>query len=152
MWTKGLSTTRKDSANNKSNYSGNRRQNLDFSLRRFPPESKFLESRLSYYRSTQALDFTTGNPRSVPGSLDAALGRRTYPDEARQCFGCHSTAATTNDRFDPTQLIPGVACEGCHGPGAQHVAEMGITRGLFQWSLGWSLWSSWFGNGLPQSH
>jgi len=95
----------------------------------FEHNGTFYESRLSYYRSTQALDFTTGNPRSVPGSLDAALGRRIYPDEARQCFGCHSTAATTNDRFNPTQLIPGVGCEGCHGPAAQHVAEMNLGAG-----------------------
>lgn len=34
-----------DSANNKSNYSGNEWQNWDFSLRKFTLESEFLEGR-----------------------------------------------------------------------------------------------------------
>jgi hypothetical protein len=79
------------------------------------------ESRVSYYHSTQALDFTIGTPRSAPGRLEDALGRRMYPDDARLCFGCHSTAATTSDHFDPSRLIPGVTCEACHGPALQHV-------------------------------
>jgi Cytochrome c554 and c-prime len=53
--------------------------------------------------------------------LDTALGHRIYPNDARQCFGCHSTAATTSNRFDPEQLIPGITCEACHGPGARHI-------------------------------
>ncbi len=92
----------------------------------YEQNGSFYESRISYYRATQALDFTIGNPRSAPGKLDTALGRRVYPDEARRCFGCHSTAATTTNRFDAQQLIPGITCEGCHGPGAQHVVEMNL--------------------------
>jgi hypothetical protein len=95
----------------------------------FEQNGNFYESRLSYYRAPQALDFTIGNPRSAPGTLDTALGRRVYPDEARRCFGCHSTAASTSDRFDTTQLMPGVTCEGCHGPGAQHVAAVNLGVG-----------------------
>jgi hypothetical protein len=92
----------------------------------FEQNGSFYESRISYYRAPQALDFTIGNPRSAPGNLDTALGRRIYPDEARRCFSCHSTAATTSNRFDAKQLIPGITCEGCHGPGAQHVVEMNL--------------------------
>ena len=95
----------------------------------YEQNGSFYESRLSYYRAPQALDFTIGNPRSAPGRLDTALGRRLYPDEARRCFGCHSTAASTFDRFDATQLMPGVSCEGCHGPGAQHVAAVSLGAG-----------------------
>jgi hypothetical protein len=86
----------------------------------------FYESRVSYYHGTRALDFTIGTPRSAPGSLEYALGRRMYPDDARLCFGCHSTAATTSDHFDPSRLIPGVTCEACHGPAQQHVAAMNM--------------------------
>jgi len=92
----------------------------------FEQNGFFYESRVSYYSAPRALDFTTGSPRSAPGNLDTALGRRMYPDEARLCFGCHSTAATTSDRFDANQLVPGVSCEACHGPGAQHVAAMNL--------------------------
>ena len=40
---KRLSTTKNDSVNSKSTYSGNGQRNLDFSLRKFMPESRFLE-------------------------------------------------------------------------------------------------------------
>lgn len=89
----------------------------------------FFESRLSYYRQTHALDFTTGNPRAVPGSVATALGRRLLSNELPLCFGCHSTAATANDHFDPARLAPGVSCEACHGPGAQHIAAMNLAQG-----------------------
>jgi hypothetical protein len=48
------------------------------------------------------------------------------PDEPPLCFGCHSTAASTDGQFHPDRLIPGVTCEACHGPGAQHVAQMSL--------------------------
>src|SRR5215469_156919 len=89
-------------------------------------DADFYESHLSYYSGPQALDFTTGHSRSVPGALAGALGRRIA--NPRACFGCHSTEATTNDHFDPQHLIPGVTCEACHGPGAQHVALMSTTQ------------------------
>jgi len=43
-------------------------------------------------------------------------------EETQLCFGCHTTASTTKGQFDPTALVPGVACESCHGPGLNHVA------------------------------
>jgi hypothetical protein len=85
---------------------------------------KYYESRLSYYSSLRALDFTVGHPRSAPIRLGAALGRRMPTDEVSLCFGCHATAASADNRFDDAALIPGVTCEACHGPGAQHVAVM----------------------------
>ena len=42
--------------------------------------------------------------------------------EARRCFACHTTAATTAGALDPARLTPGLTCEACHGPGARHVA------------------------------
>lgn len=92
----------------------------------YQQRTDFYESHLSYYSAPQALDFTTGHSRSAPGELAGALGRRI--PNAGVCFGCHSTEATTNDRFDAQHLIPGVTCEGCHGPGAQHVALMSATQ------------------------
>jgi hypothetical protein len=85
----------------------------------------FYESRVSYYRAIDGLDFTPGAPRTASPTLEDALGRRMlYAPETHRCFGCHTTAATTNNRFDPNRLIPGVTCEACHGPGATHVAMM----------------------------
>jgi hypothetical protein len=84
----------------------------------------FYESRVSYYSSPGALDITPGHAREVPGSLEDALGRQQEPSEIRRCFGCHTTASTTNDQFDPSHAFPGVTCEACHGPGARHVAAI----------------------------
>ncbi len=84
----------------------------------------FYESRLSYYKTLEGLDFTTGHSRRAPSSLENALGRPMDFAETRHCFGCHTTASTTGNRLDLNRLIPGVTCEACHGPGARHVAAM----------------------------
>ena len=61
----------------------------------------------------------------MSSTLGDALGRRIlYSVETQRCFGCHTTASTTNNKFDPEHLIPGVSCEACHGPGANHEAMM----------------------------
>jgi len=87
------------------------------------------ESRLSYYTNPQSLDFSPGHPRSLPTDLENALGRPVDPAEARLCFGCHTTASTTSNHFDPGRLIPGVTCEACHGPGVEHVVAMSTGQG-----------------------
>jgi hypothetical protein len=89
----------------------------------YEQNDKWYESRMSYYTSIQGLDFSPGHQRVIPSSVDSALGRLFDIGEPRLCFGCHSTASTTKNQFDPSHLIPGVTCEACHGPGAQHVAE-----------------------------
>jgi hypothetical protein len=86
----------------------------------------YFESRVSYYRALNDLDLTTGRTRFQPNRIETALGRRMPPDEPPLCFGCHSTASTTDGQFHPERLIPGVTCEACHGPGAQHVAQMSL--------------------------
>jgi hypothetical protein len=82
------------------------------------------ESRLSYYDAIRGLDITPGQPRTQPPNLESAMGRRMDDSEARHCFGCHATASTTGNHFDPAHLTEGVTCEACHGPGAKHVAAM----------------------------
>ena len=89
----------------------------------------FYESNLSYYPAIRSLDFTTGHPRSAPQSLSKALGEPQNPDTIRACFGCHTTAATASNRFEASRATPGVTCESCHGPGAQHVAAMTLSEG-----------------------
>ena len=82
----------------------------------------FFESHVSFYNAPQALDITPGQSRTIPATLEAAAGRAIPPNEARLCFGCHTTASTTKNQFDPTAAYPGVTCEACHGPGAQLIA------------------------------
>jgi hypothetical protein len=84
----------------------------------------YYESRLSFYKTIQGLDLTTGHGTKTPANLEDALGRLIDPDTLRRCFGCHTTASTTTAGFDPSHLMPGVTCEACHGPGAKHVSLM----------------------------
>jgi Cytochrome c554 and c-prime len=88
----------------------------------YQQNARFYESHVSFYSAPQALDITPGQSRSVPATLDDAVGRAIPPNEARFCFGCHTTASTTKNLFDPSASYPGVTCEACHGPGSQHIA------------------------------
>ena len=84
----------------------------------------YYEGRVSFFNSLQGLDITIGHSARVPRSLPDALGRVVQPDEVRACFGCHSTGALSDGRLELSKLIPGITCEGCHGPGAEHVAAV----------------------------
>jgi len=95
----------------------------------YQQKGTFYESNLSYYPAIHALDFTTGHQRSAPATLAKALGEPQNPDTIRACFGCHTTVATTSNRFEPSQATGGITCESCHGPGAQHVAAMTLNEG-----------------------
>ena len=77
---------------------------------------------MSYYGDAKLWDFTVDVPHTPPTTLEKALGVELSPEQRRGCFDCHATAATTSERFDPDKATPGVTCEGCHGPGANHVA------------------------------
>ena len=90
----------------------------------FKHDGSFYESRLSFYKDIKGLDVTMGYPLDVPPSLDVAAGRRISMDEARNCFGCHSTGAAYGNQLHLDKLVPGVTCEACHGPGAEHVVAM----------------------------
>ncbi|MGH9511274.1 MAG: multiheme c-type cytochrome [Terriglobales bacterium] len=77
---------------------------------------------LTYYPEAGIWDFTVDQPHAIPDSLDKAVGRHLLDDEVRGCFNCHNTAATVSDHFDPQHSTPGLTCEACHGPAADHVA------------------------------
>lgn len=82
----------------------------------------FYESRFSYFPGLGRFAATPGRLLGPPASLEMALGHALPGPEAHGCFSCHSTAMAAGDRLDPRRLTPGVTCEGCHGPGADHVA------------------------------
>ncbi len=79
----------------------------------------YLEHGLSWYRETNALDLTPGH-RTPAGER-----YRTFDPAASifRCFQCHSTGPlrlAPGFRIQPAE--PGVQCEACHGPGAEHAA------------------------------
>jgi hypothetical protein len=84
----------------------------------------YYEGRVTFYDRIQGLDITLGHSPRAPTSLQDALGRTVKPEELRACFGCHSTAAVSDGRLELDKLTPGITCEGCHGPGAEHVAAV----------------------------
>ena len=81
-----------------------------------------LESRLSFYNGNKGLDTTIGQSREVPTSLSDAVGRLMSKDETLQCFSCHSTGAVKGGKLELQNLVPGIGCEACHGPGGEHIA------------------------------
>jgi hypothetical protein len=90
----------------------------------FERNGAIYDARMSFYSGVQGLDVATGHPEDAPPNLESALGRRMSTFETTHCFGCHSTASTTSNHFDPSHATPGVSCEACHGPGAKHVTAM----------------------------
>jgi len=90
----------------------------------FRHQGVFYESRVSYYQEIQDLDFTIIHPRSVPASLEDGLGRPMSMEAAQGCFACHSTAAVSAAQLQLDHLMPGVTCEGCHGPGEKHISAI----------------------------
>jgi hypothetical protein len=85
-------------------------------------DGKFYEAHPSYFSASNALDVTPGQSVAVPANLLAAAGRLMSEEETQHCFGCHTTASTLKNRFEPADPTPGVTCEQCHGPASKHVA------------------------------
>src|SRR5205085_733731 len=64
----------------------------------FQHRGAFYESRVSYFKEIQGLDWTIGYIREAPPTIDEAAGRAISSDEARNCFTCHSTATILSTR------------------------------------------------------
>ena len=90
----------------------------------FRHNGRLQEGRVSYYKAIDALDWTIGDALNPPPSIQEAAGRDIDSAEARNCFSCHGTASTFDDRLQLDRMVPGVSCEACHGPAAAHVAAM----------------------------
>ncbi|HZD47773.1 MAG TPA: multiheme c-type cytochrome [Silvibacterium sp.] len=87
-------------------------------------DGRFYEARVTYFESLNNLGFTPARDLASPKDVEEAMDRPVGPTEVSRCFGCHTTASTIGDKFDEENLILGVTCEACHGPGAKHVAAM----------------------------
>jgi hypothetical protein len=84
-------------------------------------DDTYYESRLSYFPALDSLDVTPGHSRRLPTTLHDAVGMAQESSTAQLCFGCHTTASTVSGVFEPEKAVPGIGCEGCHGPSAQHI-------------------------------
>ncbi|HUI42679.1 MAG TPA: multiheme c-type cytochrome [Terriglobia bacterium] len=90
----------------------------------FEHDGAYYQSRVSFYTGTQALDLTLGTKTDVHSSAEDALGDRLEARAARDCFACHTTNAVSGPELHVQTLTPGVSCEACHGPGADHITAI----------------------------
>jgi hypothetical protein len=90
----------------------------------FQVNGDYFESRVSYYQRFKGLALTVGAQNLTPTSLQQAMGRDMGPTEARDCFGCHTTAARRGSTLQLEHYESGVQCEACHGPGGAHIASI----------------------------
>lgn len=80
----------------------------------------WVESRLTWYESLGAIDFTTGASKYDPQNVVEGLGRGLTTEEVVECFGCHTTGYDGHSPA-PSADEMGIRCERCHGPGRTHV-------------------------------
>ena len=88
---------------------------------------KLFESQVSYYPSINGLDITTGDDLWHPKNLEEAVGRPIGDEEAKACFGCHTTGAVVDHKLNLAAAKPGVTCEHCHVGASAHFA--GVVKG-----------------------
>ena len=86
-------------------------------------QGEWYESRVSFYNETGALDLTMGAAGYRPHSIEEAFGRKMSARDKHDCFACHSTGVPDSMEININKLTPGVLCESCHGPAAEHVAS-----------------------------
>jgi Tfp pilus assembly protein PilF len=85
-------------------------------------------------RRHEWFDTTASAVRHFRGFGDAALDWREQPLTFNtSCHGCHVSQLTSNydeehDLYHTTWVEPGINCETCHGPGAEHVKASRTTK------------------------
>ena len=94
-----------------------------------PDGNSYNESHFSFFEPIHGFDVTPAQPNirvnqgpepSGDSTMRKALGRTVSQVQARRCFSCH--AANVPGEGPIAGFVPGVTCETCHGPGANHVA------------------------------
>ena len=89
----------------------------------FERDGALYETRFSLFPPAKVVDTTPNQRARDAHTVEQAAGRRLSEVESQRCFSCHSTATVTDGRLDLHQAIPGITCEGCHGPGVSHVVS-----------------------------
>jgi hypothetical protein len=87
-------------------------------------DGKLYEARVTYFDTLHGIDFTPDRALVSPKSIEEAMYRPVENSEVERCLACHTTASGSSGQIDETNLMPGIRCEACHGPGATHVSDM----------------------------
>jgi hypothetical protein len=90
----------------------------------FQYDGAIYESRASFYNELGALDTTIGDIGIKPQSIVEAAGRRLTPVDAANCFACHSHGGSAGGVLHLDSVLPGVACQSCHGQVEKHAAAV----------------------------
>jgi len=85
---------------------------------------KWYESRVSYYKAIDGLDYTLGARGLAPKNITEALGQERGTRELAQCFGCHTTNSVRGGAVNFEHITPGVLCESCHPSADKHAQAM----------------------------
>jgi hypothetical protein len=88
---------------------------------------KLFESQVSFYPSINGLGITTGDDIWHPKNLEEAVGRPIGDDEAKACFGCHTSGGVVDHKLNLAAAKPGLTCEHCHVNASVHFA--GVIKG-----------------------
>jgi hypothetical protein len=92
-------------------------------------KGKLYDCQLTSFRGLHGgMDISPAHEPARTGDLERALGEFLTAQTRTRCFGCHTTAATVKDHFDPDHASPGITCEGCHGPGRNHVVAASMNQ------------------------
>jgi hypothetical protein len=88
----------------------------------------YYESRASYFTESGGLDLTLGHAAEPGATVQEELGRAIPQSELTKCFSCHTSGDIVDGRLAIQRVHPGVSCENCHGPAAEHVLQMEMSR------------------------
>lgn len=80
------------------------------------------EGKVSFYTPINGLDYTIGQRRSNPSSVEEAAGRLMRKAETSRCFECHTTGISN-------EMRAGVQCEKCHSNAQQHARSSSTRTG-----------------------
>jgi hypothetical protein len=94
----------------------------------FRYEGELYQSLVSFYDEVGNLNLTVGASHDAPTSLKDALGRRLSEQETKNCFECHGTLSLDDGEINFEEVITGISCETCHGPGGAHATEIQAKR------------------------
>jgi hypothetical protein len=84
-------------------------------------DGQMYESLVSYYPTMNGLFITVGDDHMSPKTLEEAIGRPLTADDAKTCFGCHSTNAIVDHKLNLASLTPGLTCAHCHTGTVEHL-------------------------------
>jgi cytochrome c-type biogenesis protein CcmH/NrfG len=84
-------------------------------------DGKYFEHRVSWYTVGDRAGLTLGHSATAPADIHTALGQKQAADVIARCFNCHSTDSKG-------KILPGIECERCHGPGAEHAQAPSATN------------------------